>query len=179
MNHTTTTHARWRVLPVHLAAKLFGVLIKVEGLPFGSNRIYRASPEGAANTGSGSAGFSFGNTVETQIDAAACISAGSAHRLAQMANAAASLPIDKSNITSTSHHNNMASLGGAQLRGEDPNQGAMASILTQIIVDASLRYTGDSEARAIAAVKAFKAGMQKFNEPNPASESLPQAPKSV
>lgn len=40
----TTTHARWRVLPVHLVAKLFGVLIKVEGLPFGSNRTRLANP---------------------------------------------------------------------------------------------------------------------------------------
>lgn len=38
------THARWRVLPVHLVAKLFGVLIKVEGMPFGSNRTRRANP---------------------------------------------------------------------------------------------------------------------------------------
>ncbi|WP_219116104.1 hypothetical protein [Janthinobacterium sp. UMAB-56] len=40
----TTTHARWRVLPVHLVAKLFGVLIKVEAMPFGSNRTHLASP---------------------------------------------------------------------------------------------------------------------------------------
>lgn len=37
MNHTDT-HARWRVLPVHLVAKLLGVLVHVEGMPFGSNR---------------------------------------------------------------------------------------------------------------------------------------------
>lgn len=43
MNHTTT-HVRWRVLPVHLVAKLFGVLIKVEGMPFGSNRTHLANP---------------------------------------------------------------------------------------------------------------------------------------
>lgn len=42
MNHTAT-HARWRVLPVHLVAKLFGVLIKVEGMPFGSNRTHLAN----------------------------------------------------------------------------------------------------------------------------------------
>ena len=42
MNHTTT-HARWRVLPVHMVAKLFGVLIKVEGMPFGSNRTHLAN----------------------------------------------------------------------------------------------------------------------------------------
>lgn len=40
----TTTHARWRVLPVHLVAKLFGVLIKVEGMPFGSSRTHLANP---------------------------------------------------------------------------------------------------------------------------------------
>lgn len=43
MNHTAT-HARWRVLPVHLVAKLFGVLINVEGMPFGSNRTHLANP---------------------------------------------------------------------------------------------------------------------------------------
>lgn len=37
MNHTTT-HARWRVLPVHLVAKLFGVRVHVEGLPHGLAR---------------------------------------------------------------------------------------------------------------------------------------------
>jgi hypothetical protein len=40
----TTTHARWRVLLVHLVAKLFGVLIKVEGMPFGSSRTHLANP---------------------------------------------------------------------------------------------------------------------------------------
>lgn len=40
----THTHARWRVLPVHLVAKLFGVLIKVEGMPFGSSRTRLANP---------------------------------------------------------------------------------------------------------------------------------------
>ena len=58
MNHTAT-HARWRVLPVHLVAKLFGVLVHVEGMPFGSNRIYRASPEGRVTAGPGKA-FYFG-----------------------------------------------------------------------------------------------------------------------
>ncbi len=43
MTHATT-HARWRVLPVHLVAKLFGVLIKVEGMPFGSSRTHLANP---------------------------------------------------------------------------------------------------------------------------------------
>lgn len=40
----TNTHARWRVLAVHLVAKLFGVLIKVEGMPFGSSRTRLANP---------------------------------------------------------------------------------------------------------------------------------------
>lgn len=47
----TEIHARWRVLPVHLVAKLFGVLVKVEGMPFGSARIYRASPQVSAKNG--------------------------------------------------------------------------------------------------------------------------------
>jgi hypothetical protein len=42
--NNTRTHARWRVLPVHLFAKLFGVLIKVEGMPFGSSRTHLANP---------------------------------------------------------------------------------------------------------------------------------------
>ena len=49
----TEIHAKWRVLPVHLVAKLFGVLVKVEGMPFGSARIYRASPQVSAKNGCG------------------------------------------------------------------------------------------------------------------------------
>ena len=52
----TTTHARWRVLPVHLVAKLFGVLIKVEGMPFGSNRTRLASPPHREDVAGGQVG---------------------------------------------------------------------------------------------------------------------------
>lgn len=55
MNHTTT-HARWRILPVHLVAKLFGVLIKVEGMPFGSNRTRLASPPHREDVAGGQVG---------------------------------------------------------------------------------------------------------------------------
>lgn len=55
MNHIAT-HARWRVLPVHLVAKLFGVLIKVEGMPFGSNRTHLANPPRREDVVGGQAG---------------------------------------------------------------------------------------------------------------------------
>lgn len=41
----TEIHAKWRVLPVHLVAKLLGVLVHVEGMPFGSARNYLSSAE--------------------------------------------------------------------------------------------------------------------------------------
>jgi len=50
----TEIHAKWRVLPVHLVAKLFGVLLKVEGLPFGSSRTYLKSPNGQIGVNGGS-----------------------------------------------------------------------------------------------------------------------------
>ncbi|WP_035819832.1 hypothetical protein [Janthinobacterium sp. RA13] len=59
MNHTTT-HARWRVLPVHLVAKLFGVLIKVEGMPFGSSRTHLANPPRPEDITGSQAGYQFG-----------------------------------------------------------------------------------------------------------------------
>lgn len=52
-------HPFWRVALIHLLAKLLGVLVHVDGLPFGSARIYRASPEGRVSTGPGKA-FYFG-----------------------------------------------------------------------------------------------------------------------
>ncbi|SIQ21409.1 hypothetical protein SAMN05880566_102209 [Janthinobacterium sp. TND4EL3] len=55
----TTTHARWRILPVHLVAKLFGVLIKVEGLPFGSNRTQLANPPRPEEITGGQVGYQF------------------------------------------------------------------------------------------------------------------------
>lgn len=54
------THARWRVLPVHLVAKLFGVLIKVEGMPFGSNRTHLANPPRPEDITGGQVGYQFG-----------------------------------------------------------------------------------------------------------------------
>ncbi|WP_070281929.1 hypothetical protein [Janthinobacterium sp. MP5059B] len=55
----TTTHARWRVLPVHLVAKLFGVLIKVEGMPFGSNRTRLANSPRREDVAGGQVGGQF------------------------------------------------------------------------------------------------------------------------
>jgi hypothetical protein len=37
---------RWRVASVHYFAKLAGVLIHVEGIPFGSRRSYRRTKAG-------------------------------------------------------------------------------------------------------------------------------------
>lgn len=56
----TATHARWRILPVHLVAKLFGVLIKVEGMPFGSNRTHLANPPRSEDITGGQVGYQFG-----------------------------------------------------------------------------------------------------------------------
>lgn len=44
INQKLTQYPAWRLLPVHAVAKLFGVPVKVDGLPFGSNRLYRATP---------------------------------------------------------------------------------------------------------------------------------------
>ena len=54
----TETHAKWRVLPVHLVAKLFGVLVHVEGMPFGSARTYLTSPSGRPGVCGGPTGSS-------------------------------------------------------------------------------------------------------------------------
>ncbi|MNL72705.1 hypothetical protein D3C87_1980570 [compost metagenome] len=36
INQKLTQYPAWRLWPVHVAAKLFGVLVTVDGLPFGS-----------------------------------------------------------------------------------------------------------------------------------------------
>jgi len=40
-NAELTQYAAWRLWPVHVVAKMFGVLVKVEGFPFGSARLLR------------------------------------------------------------------------------------------------------------------------------------------
>lgn len=35
-------YAKWRIAPVAVVAKLFGVLVHIEGFPHGSNRLYLA-----------------------------------------------------------------------------------------------------------------------------------------
>ena len=54
----TEIHAKWRVLPVHLVAKLFGVLVHVDGAPFGSSRTYLTSREGQPGVCGGPIGSS-------------------------------------------------------------------------------------------------------------------------
>lgn len=56
----TAIHARWRTLPVHLVAKLFGVLVKVEGRPYGSNRTQLAAPPRQETIVGGQVGYQFG-----------------------------------------------------------------------------------------------------------------------
>ncbi len=56
----TAIHARWRTLPVHLVAKLFGVLVKVEGRPYGSNRTQLAAPSRPETIAGGQVGYQFG-----------------------------------------------------------------------------------------------------------------------
>jgi hypothetical protein len=54
----------WRVRAIHWLAKALGVLVHIEGRPFGSNRIYVRNPAGAAHTGRGNAGGGLtGSTV--------------------------------------------------------------------------------------------------------------------
>jgi len=38
LNQQLTQYPAWRLWPVHIVAKIFGIQVKVEGLPFGSNR---------------------------------------------------------------------------------------------------------------------------------------------
>lgn len=54
LNQKLTHHNKWRLWPVHAVAKLFGVLIHVNGVPFGSSRhIQSASKsDGVANDSS-------------------------------------------------------------------------------------------------------------------------------
>lgn len=40
-NAELTQYPAWRLWPVHLIAKLFGVLVKVDAMPYGSLRILR------------------------------------------------------------------------------------------------------------------------------------------
>lgn len=79
MNHTAT-HARWRVLPVHLVAKLFGVLIKVEGMPFGSRRKHLANPPRREDV----VGGQFPASVNVHIDQAVGAQLKSIGRLAAL-----------------------------------------------------------------------------------------------
>jgi len=44
-NQKLTQYPTWRLWPVHAVARLFGVLVKVDGYPFGSNRLYRPVSE--------------------------------------------------------------------------------------------------------------------------------------
>jgi len=43
-NAEGTIYPAWRVLPVHWVAKLFGVLVHVGAMPFGSIRVSRRFP---------------------------------------------------------------------------------------------------------------------------------------
>lgn len=40
-NAHLTQYPAWRLWPIHLVAKLFGVLVKVDAMPYGSLRIWR------------------------------------------------------------------------------------------------------------------------------------------
>ncbi|MCY0910881.1 hypothetical protein [Massilia antarctica] len=63
----TPIHTRWRVLPVHLIAKLLGVLVHIEGIPFGSSRTYLASPAGRPGVSGGALGQSESPTGTTGL----------------------------------------------------------------------------------------------------------------
>lgn len=76
----TITHARWRVLPVQLVAKLFGMLIKVEGMPFGSSRVHLANPPRREDV----AGGQFPASVNVHIDQAVEAQLKSTGRLAAL-----------------------------------------------------------------------------------------------
>lgn len=56
VNQKLTQYRKWRLWPVHAVAKLFGVLVKVDGFPFGSNRrCGNGAPESRGSTDSSSA----------------------------------------------------------------------------------------------------------------------------
>lgn len=40
-NSELTQYPAWRLWPIHLVAKLFGVLVKVDAMPYGSLRTWR------------------------------------------------------------------------------------------------------------------------------------------
>lgn len=50
----TTIYEKWRVVFVHIVAKLLGVLVHIEGVPFGSSRIFLASQAGRPGVNGGS-----------------------------------------------------------------------------------------------------------------------------
>ncbi|MDF2861373.1 MAG: Uncharacterized protein K0S02_1645 [Achromobacter mucicolens] len=51
INQKLTQYPAWRLWPVHVVAKLFGVLVKVDAMPFGSRRMFRKNQ--AASSGPG------------------------------------------------------------------------------------------------------------------------------
>lgn len=56
-NSELTQYSAWRIWPVHIVAKLFGVLVKVDAMPYGSLRIWRKNNRhcnGPGETPSGS-----------------------------------------------------------------------------------------------------------------------------
>lgn len=56
-NTTDSIYPTWRVWLLHLIAKALGVLVHVEGFPYGSVRLYRKSEYGKPRA-SGSVGIS-------------------------------------------------------------------------------------------------------------------------
>ncbi len=56
INQELTQYPAWRLWPVHLVAKLFGVLVKVDGYPFGSGPAHGATEEVSGATEGGAAG---------------------------------------------------------------------------------------------------------------------------
>jgi len=54
-NAKLTIYPAWRVWPVHLVARLFGVLVHVDGFPFGSGRVFRKN-QGSCEPGDTSIG---------------------------------------------------------------------------------------------------------------------------
>lgn len=51
-NAQLTQYPAWRIWPVHIVAKLFGVLVKVDAMPYGSVRIHRRNFPPSGKSGS-------------------------------------------------------------------------------------------------------------------------------
>lgn len=65
-NQKLTQYRSWRLWPVHMIAKLFGVLVHVNGIPFGSSRnvLYVQGVDGSVGPRPGGDAMLDGDSIE-------------------------------------------------------------------------------------------------------------------